>query len=145
MPVLHSPESEFAKERVKWEAYPTSMGPGLRPYIKREYPQVLYLAGRVDGSLVITETVTVESLTAASCHLNAGFLPDPLSAIEAVHGRELEIAKLAANRAYHEQRMSPKAQAEAAQAESEASGHLVSVPVTPIKRAYRRKPVAVKE
>jgi len=133
MPVQYPPESEHAKERVKWEAHHTPFGPGLRPYQFHPLPSMLYKAQRVEGQIVFEhETVTTDEQRANL--QSRGWADGPTLAIEALEAADLEVAKAAANRAYHEQRMSAKAQLEAAAAEAVHSGHLGSVPETPIKK-----------
>ena len=51
MSVLYPPETEYAKERVKWEAQNSELGPGKRPYVYREWPSRIYLAGRPANGL----------------------------------------------------------------------------------------------
>lgn len=143
MPVLHSPDSEYAKEMVKWEAQNSLLGAGLRPYLKRPYPSHVFKAGRVDGQIEIIETQIVGSEQAASNAYSRGFHPDPDAAVAGLKADELEIAKLAANRAFGEQRMSPQARAEVAALEAETSGHLPSVPETPRKPRGRPKKAPV--
>src|SRR5437773_5830210 len=128
MAVIHSPESNYAKELVKWEAQVTSAGPGLRPYLKREYPQMLYRAARLDdGAFGIAETHLVESDLEASNYFSRGFHPTPLEALDGLKAQELEIAKLAANRNFQERRMSDKARAQSPAVEAEPSHHLACV------------------
>ena len=137
MAVLHSPESAFAKESVKWEAQHTSMGPGLRPYVKREYPMMLHLAGRVgqggSGAPVIIEQVTIDDARQMDYYRSRGFRETPLDAIDALEAQEKEFAELAAERAYEvKHKLSPKAAEEVAAAEATVGGHLSAMPVTPI-------------
>lgn len=142
MGILIAPDSNESKERVKWEAQHTPWGPGLRPYIKREYPMMLHLAGPPEGGLGairIIEQVTVESPEASGPYVSRGFRATPLEALEAYEGQQLEFARLAANLDYQKRTLSPRATAEVEQAqEAHGDGHLPSVPVTPI--APRRKP-----
>lgn len=140
MPVVHAPETDFAKESVKWEAQGTPMGPGLRPYIKRPYPAVMYRAERVDGQLTIADIETVAHDAQQANALSRGFRDTPNAAFEAIERQELEFAKLHAERNFHERRMTPKAQAEAIAHDAGRTTHLPSVPERPIKR--RQKKVA---
>lgn len=137
MGVLHSPESAFAQERVKWEAQHTEMGPGQRPYLKREYPMMLHLAGRPAnglGAAEIIETVEVGSEREADLYRSRGFRPTPLEALDVWNGQQFEIAELAAERNFDERRMSARARQEAETANAHAVDHLASVPETPIRR-----------
>src|SRR6185436_5532061 len=46
MGVVLPPETNYAKEMSKWEAYPSQYGPGKRPYAFQEFPKRMYKAGR---------------------------------------------------------------------------------------------------
>ena len=144
MAVLHSPESPYAKEATKWEAQHTSMGPGLRPYVRREYPMMLHLAGRTgqgkSGAPVIIEQVVLEDDRQMDYYKSRGFRETPLEAIDALTAQEKEFAELAAERAYevHHTKLSQKAIDEVAAAEAAVGGHLPTVPETPI---VKKKPV----
>src|SRR5712691_428563 len=132
MSVLYAPDSAYAKERVKHEAQYTEMGPGLRPYVKRDFPMMLHKAGRPSGGLgadEIIETCIVEGVRELSAKQHEGFRPTPGEALEAFAAMQFEIAELAAERNFHERRMSPKAQVEAEAANEAAGGHLAEVPV----------------
>ena len=136
MAILHSPDSAYAKEMTKWEAQGSTMGPGLRPYIFRQFPMMMHLAGSLpQGGLGILEQVIVEDEEAATRAHGMGFRDTPLNALDAYQAQQLEYAKLAAERNYERRRMSPQANAEIDRAEDVAGAvHLPSVPVTPIKR-----------
>jgi len=141
MAILHDPDTAEAKERVKWEAQHTAMGPGKRPYVFREYPKMMHKAGRPEngmGAHIITEQVVVESAEEeARLHCEM-FRGNPLEAIDALEAQRLEFAKLAAEINYEQKnKLSEKASAEvdAARAthSNPVSPHMPTVPVTPIK------------
>src|SRR5437773_7615143 len=116
--ILHSPDSEEAKERVKWEALPTAFGPGLRPYVYREFPKWLHKAGRTpDGRPTIIDAQLAESDVQEANLLSRGFREGQEAALALLHETDREVARLAANRAYTDRSMSPQAQAEAAAAD----------------------------
>jgi hypothetical protein len=141
MAVLYAPDSAYAQERVKHEAQYTPMGPGLRPYVKRDYPMMLHKAGRPEngmGADEIRESCVVDSERERARQEHEGFRATPLEALEAFAAQQFEIAELAAERNFHERRMSPKAQAEAEAANEAAGGHLAAVPVTPIRRQQHK-------
>lgn len=148
MAVLYAPDTPYAKERVKWEAQYSEMGPGLKPYVKRDFPMMLHLAGPPAGGLgapVIIETVIVDSEQEAVFPRSRGFRPTPQEAIDAQTAQQTEFATLAANRNWQEKtgKLSAKAVTEMRVAEDQVGGHLPDVPVTPIKKRGRK--VAVKE
>jgi hypothetical protein len=117
------------------------MGPGLRPYVHRDYPMWIYLAGRSDdGAITIVDRKQVESDQDAANHFSRHWAATPGDALAILEHDDREIAKLAANRAYNELRMSDKAKAEVAALEAVTSGHLPNVPETPIKRRMGRPP-----
>lgn len=146
MGVMYPPESEYAKERVKWEAQRTEMGPGLRPYVYRDYPMMLHRAGRPDNGLgahIIAETVCVESENEEANFTGRGFRRTPLEAIRYLDDLQKECGDLAAELNYEQKnRLSANAGAEveaARIAHVGVSRHMPMVPETPIKKRRTRK------
>lgn len=139
MGLAYTRDSEYAKERVKWEAQHTELGPPGRPFVYHEYPKRLYRAGR-NGSGVpqIVEALTAESPEAERNLLSRGFHAGQDVALEALHASDREIATLSAERAYTDRRMSAQAQAEAAAADDATAHHVPSIPER--HRPPRRKP-----
>lgn len=132
MSILHSPESAFAKERRKWEAHPSELGPGERPWVFREYPMMLYRALSPSTTAPMESQIADDELQADALR-GRGFRPTPLEAIDAHEAQALEFAKLAAEREHEiKYKLSEKAAAEVRAAEADYSGHMPSVPVTPI-------------
>jgi hypothetical protein len=140
--VIYPPETEYAKERVKWESQGSEMGPGKRPYVFRPYPAMIYKAGRPANGLgahCIVESVIVESEHEFENNYRpSGFRATPLEAIEYVEAQQLEFSRLAAGiNAEQKYKLSDKASAEVDQARAahvgEISGHMPMVPETPIK------------
>jgi hypothetical protein len=128
--VLYPPESEYAKEARKWEAYPSAYGPPGRPFVHRDYPAMMYKA--IESNPWRFEHQEAADVNERRNLESRGFVAGgPKAAADAYEKEQLEIAKLAANRAWEERRMSPEAQAEAAAYEAEQDGH---VPVIPEKR-----------
>lgn len=142
MSVLYAPDSAYAKEMIKHEAQYSPYGPGLRPYVYRDYPMMLHRAGRPAGGMgidEIVETCTVESEREETQKRHEGFRRTPGEALASFTAQQFEIAELAAERNFYERRMTPKAQAEAEMANANAGGHLASVPETPIVRRQAHK------
>lgn len=143
--ILRDPKSLEAKERAKWEAQHSEWGPGRRPYVKRDYPMMIHLAGRPEtglGKATIIDTVIITHDGEYEPYRSRGFRPTPLEALEAWQAQETEYAELAAGRNWDvaHGRHSERAQREIAAAEAVAVDHLPSVPVTPIKpRAQKDK------
>lgn len=141
MAVIHSPDSAFAKESVKWEAHYTPMGPPGRPFRYQDYPMHMHKAGRPEGGLgapVIVETCEVTNEQERTAAAQKGFSEGPDAAVRHWHAQQREFATLAAERNFHEKRMSPKARAEAETANMNAVDHLPSVPETPLRHRVSR-------
>lgn len=141
--LLHSPQSNESKEYVKWEAQYTRFGPGERPYVKREYPMMLHQAGRPDSGIgpdTIIEQVVIHDEREYEPYRSRGFRETPLDALEHFTAEQTEFSRLAANLEYQKKTLSPRAVAEVEAAQDAATGHLPSVPVTPIRpRAKERE------
>lgn len=136
--IIHSPESGYAKERVKFEAQNSEMGVGLKPYVYQEYPTMMYLGGIPHGEVgaprVIAEEIAADE-NAANNMASRGWRKHPAKAIEAYNAQKLEEAKLAAEIEYEvAKRLSPAAIAEVRAAQDETDGHLPSIPETAIQR-----------
>ena len=135
MPATYPRESEYAKEARKHEAQHTDFGPPGRPYVKRDFPMTVHRAARRDDVTPdIVETKIVESETEMTNARERGFYPTPTKALAAFHALDLEIATLAAEREDEKRRkLSPRAVAEVNAHEEATSGHLATVPETPIR------------
>ncbi len=141
--IVHSPAAPESRERTKWEAQNSIYGYGKRPYVKRDYPLMLHLAGRpLDdhgnekmGPDVILEQEIVEGPGGQEEFLRSrGFRDTPLEALQLFKAQQTEYATLAANLEYQKKHtLSPKAAAEVEAAQDAHAGHLPMVPETPIK------------
>lgn len=118
------------------EPLPREQG-GRYPYIYQEYPKMLYKAHRADGGpkvdLDSSGTRIVHSEGEERSALASGWHDGQEAAIQAIHDEDQNFAKLAAERAAQERRMSAKAQAEAAAVDESTIQHVPSIPETPIK------------
>ena len=134
MAIVHVPESAWAKEAIKWEAEGSIMGPGLRPYVKRDWPSWVYKAGQLPaGGLDIVDTRQIDQHEYDRLHAN-GYRLTPLEALEALNGQQLEFAKLSAEREWEKThgRLSPRAIEEVRAVEDDAGAqHLPTIPETP--------------
>lgn len=117
------------------------MGPPGRPYVYREYPKMVFKAGRVNGKHAIDGQLVADDEQMERNLLSRGYHPTQEKALDALAQDELTIAKLAAERAHHERRMSPAAQAEAAAVDDAEASHVPEIPRTPIRRGRPRKVV----
>ncbi len=139
MGILHSQEGSYSKERCRWEAGPTEFGPGLKPFVQQDYPKMLSRAGRTTkGVPVIVDHQIAESDVMEANLLSRGFRVGEDAALELLHAEDREHAKLAANRAYTDRAMSPRAQAEAAAIDDQTIDHLPVIPPTPVRKRQPR-------
>ncbi|HEX7936763.1 MAG TPA: hypothetical protein VF573_27330 [Paraburkholderia sp.] len=143
MPVVHTPESEYAKEMRKWEAHHTQYGPPGRPFVFSEYPLRMYKATRQS-----TGDRTFEAQTANNEHErrnleSRGFVVGgQQAALDALEGVEREHAELAANREWkiRHGRVGEAAVKEVRAAEEEAGArHLPDLPIAPKRRGRPKK------
>jgi len=160
MPMVISPESEAGKELAKWEA-PKRQG-GMRCDGYEAFPAMLYRAHLRNGKcrcLVnpMTYRTEAEQLDAAAFNTScirivkdeaeyrlargSGWWDSAQAAIEACEHEQLAIADLAAERAFHDQRLSQKAQAEVQAVERQTDEHVVDVvPAKPRRGRPRGRP-----
>lgn len=136
--IVHSPAAPESRERVKWEAQNGPYGYAKRPYVKRDYPMMLHLAGRPASGIgpdTILEQEIVDGPGPQEEFLRSrGFCDTPLDALAAFKAQSQEFARLAANLEYQKKNeLSPLAAAEVEAAQDAHDGHLPMVPVTPIK------------
>lgn len=102
-----------------------------RPYVFRPYPKMLY-RGRTltNGSLDVEQRIVgseADELLAAG----AGWCPRPDEATDAEVRRQEGLGTAAAERAWADRRLSPRAQAEAAAVDQTTAKHLGEIPIAP--------------
>lgn len=138
MAIVHAPDSAYATEMTKWEAHGSTLGPGLRPYVKRDWPSMVHRAAQLTtGGIEIVEQQIVESEDQYDRLRSRGFRLTPLEAIAALEAFQKEAAALAAEREYEKRHgLSPQAVAEV-NAVEEAAGatHLPTIAETPTRAA----------
>lgn len=145
MAIHRAPEDSYVKEMAKWERIPVMVngtyiepipfaqgGRGGAPLA--EYPKMLYRAESADGGPRISGFHIVSDEGHERLAIGQGWSVTQEAAIDAVAERNLELAKLAANRAHNDLWMSDKAKAEAAAVDEQTMQHLPSIPETPIAR-----------
>jgi hypothetical protein len=163
-----STTSDLGKELVKWET--TNRIPGWRPE-NNPFPQMMYKAShRPDGKRSVHEVydhlfattdsegrriipegaaeafnrrcqLTVQDEQGRQRALEQGWRPTPGEAMEFAEGRDNAISTATAERHFHDARMSPQAQAEAAVVDNASLKMVPSIPEQPRqKRKYTRKP-----
>lgn len=140
MPVMHTPESAYAKEMVKWEANWSPYGAPGRPFQHHDYPAMMYKAGRVnDGPIGIIDHETAADENARASLESRGFVAGgPGAAVAAYEKQQFAYAELAAARNYEDKGMGEKAKAESQAAEARISEHLPGIPETPIGRRQNK-------
>jgi len=125
--------TDYAKEMARWN----------RPYVHQEYPKALYLGTTTTGGRVVLVEPprTVTSVREEQEARDAGWSPNPQTALDAETKRQEAIGTAAAERAYTDRHLSAAAQAEAAEADQAAGAtHLGEIPERP--RSHRKKPEA---
>ena len=138
MGMLWSPDSDYSKERRKWESTHTEFGPPGRPAVFSELPLMVYRAKRAEtGGRPVLEHHIVGDEQEERNMLSRGFVRGPEQAIARLEYGEQELARAAAERAYAEQRMSDKAKQEAAAVDESTISHLGEIPETGIRRRVR--------
>src|SRR5438094_9943437 len=139
MGMLWSPDSDYARERRKWESTHSEFGPPGRPLIFQEFPLMVYRAKRAEtGGKPILEHHIVGDEQEERNLLSRGFVRGPEQAIARLEYNEQELARAAAERAYADQRLSDKAKQEAAKVDESTIQHLGEIPEQSIK--HRTKP-----
>lgn len=149
MGIQHSQQSAFVKEMQKWESRPVMIGDTMIMPIPiehggrlnapfAEYPKMLVKMIAEAGGYRVNETTIVNDESAERMKLADGWSLTQQDGIARAKAWHTEIATLAANRAFHDARMSPRAQAEAAALDEQHAEHLPAIPETPIRR--RQKP-----
>ncbi len=107
-----------------------------------EYPKMIYIAESADGGPRISgyKIVANESEERLAC--GQGYSLSQEAAIARVHSSQLELAKLAANRAHNEKWMSDKSKAEAREADESTMQHLASIPEKPVRKRRTKAEMA---
>ena len=151
MAIQRAAEDNWTKEMAKFEQRPVMVlgtyiepipfadgGRGGAPFA--EYPKMLYSADSFDGGPRINGYKIVKSEGEEALVKGQGYFNSQEDALADVPRRQLELAKLAANRAHNDQWMSDKAKAEAAAKDEQTMAHLPSIPETPILRRKAVEP-----
>lgn len=144
--MVFTPESEYAKEMRRHEAYPTQYGPAGRPYQFQEFPKQMSRAEHVPGKgIVITDTQRAETDVQEANLRYRGFHFGQDTAIAAIERQQTEYGKLAAERNFEiaRGRISEKAAAEVQAAEADhGSTHMPGMPAGKVRRKPGPKPKA---
>jgi hypothetical protein len=163
MPVVYSPESEYAKELARWDT-PKRLG-GMNANGFEAFPCMLYKAfphPQMQGKVLCgdprmatglytdaKDIVVAESFT-RQCQrtvrdeyemaraLKEGWAQSPADALAAYEREQQQVGEAAAEEAYRVQRMSARAQAEFTAHEETTEAHVAELPAP--KRTRKRHP-----
>lgn len=142
MSIYYAPNTPMGKELWKWDHSVNEQHPddrtirGMRPAVFQEFPKMVYRGSAHGGSK--TQDYRLALTADHERQLRAeGFTASPLEAVSSAERQQTEIAKLAAERHYHERHMSEPARREVEAHEAETSEHLPVIPETPITRRGR--------
>lgn len=143
MPVVEIPGSPAALEKLKFEYSDYRIGDdcGQRgPRVFEEFPKAMYRAGRDSKNQVDILGMEVAGDADEEAKLyGKGLRHKQEDALELAYAQEREIAKLAANRAHNDLKLSENARREARAFEESTPEHVAEIPETPIKRRGRPK------
>lgn len=107
-----------------------------------EFPKMLYKAESADGGPCISGWEKARDADHQRLLESQGWSDGQEKAIDRVHANQLELAKLAANRAHNEKWMSDKAKAEARKADESTMQHLASIPEKPVRKRRTKAEMA---
>lgn len=160
--VMHSPASNWAKEMACWETVPRADGSVTQQMIDtarragvhhgtfdhQEFPKAMYHATQTPTGIKL-DTEPDGRLASVSAHSpeeqrnleSRGFASSQAGAIAVVEEANQAAAVAAANRAFHDRRMTAAARAEAEAIDSRVARHLGEIPEA--RRPGRRKRIAV--
>lgn len=143
MPVVIVPGTPHAAEVLKWEYDTFAIGDerGKRgPRLHVEYPKMLYKAGRNAKNQIDVIAHEIAGDADEEARLQSrGFHLGQQAALDAAERDEREVAKLAANRAFQDRKLSESAQAEAAAYEASVPEHVAEVPTAKKRGRPRRE------
>lgn len=130
---------------AKWEMGYSPYGPPGRPREAegfKPWPAMFYKMKRsaTNGDFHVEHYQEAIDEADARNLLSRGYHQGRTAAIAAIEAAEQALAVGAAERVFHEQRMSDKAKGEAARVDASTGKHVAEIPSTPIKRRYVRKP-----
>jgi hypothetical protein len=153
--IRHSPASAYAQELATWETQPLEDGSVTQGMINaarasgrhhgvfehQEFPKMLYQFEQTKTGIkpvlfVVNSDHEQRNMESRGWHVRQE------DAMDAFEKAATELARVAANRAYNDRRMTPRAQEEADRIDSSAARHLGEIPAKPIvkRRPYTRKP-----
>lgn len=120
--------SDRDQELRKWSA----------PYRFQEFPKMLYRFNPGPGGKLVREECGVGSRDEQAIKEGQGWRETQQDAYDLAEHAQEDVGTAAAERAFHDRRMSPAAQAEAAAVDAATAKHLGEIPEAH-KRAPRKK------
>lgn len=140
--IVHNPASPYAREMAKWEMAYSPYGPPGRPREQvghPDYPALFYKMKRstTNGDFLVEHYLEAADDMVARNLESRGYARGQAAGIAVVERAEQAMAVAAAERVFHEQRMSDHAKAEARAADDATGAHVGSIPVTPIVKRGR--------
>lgn len=153
--IRYSPASAHSKEMAKWETRPLPDGSVTQSMIDaarragvhqgsfehQEYPKAMVRFEQTPNGIKFAESRSVQNDTEEANLLSRGFRMKADEAIQVVEDANQDAAVFAANRAFSDRRMTPKAQEEADAMDSSVARHLGEIPAQrlPPQRHRRTK------
>ncbi len=156
--IRYSPASAHSKELAKWEMRPLPEGSvtqGMIDSARRagvhqgnfespEYPKAMYKAEQtINGIRLVDLSQSARSDVEERNLKSRGYRCSSDEALALVEQQNVEVAEAAANRAFHDRRMTATARAEADAADAATARHLGEIPAERVPPKRRgRKPKA---
>jgi hypothetical protein len=151
--VRYSPASAHSKELAKWEMQPLpdgSVTQGMIDAARRagvhqagwdhpQYPRAMYKAEQTPNGIKLTDVSQSAQSEVEQRNLESrGYSTSATDALALVERQNFEVAEAAANRAFHDRRLSEPARREAEVLDASTARHLGEIPAAPIKKRGRR-------
>ncbi len=160
--IRYSPASAHSKEMAKWEMKPLADGSVTQSMIDAarragehkgvwehsEYPKAMVKAEQTPNGIKLVDLAkSAHSEIEERNFLSRGYRMTASEAIALVEAQNTEVAEAAANRAFHDRRMTATARAEAEAIDGSTARHLGEIPVerVPPKKRGRKPKIAVED
>lgn len=155
--VRYSPASAHSKELAKWEMRPLPDGSVTQSMINAarqagvhhgtfeggEFPKAMVKAEQTPQGIKLVDLHQSAHSEVEQRNLESrGYRMTADAAIALVEQQNYEVAEAAANRAFHDRRMTATAKREAEALDNSTARHLGEIPAAPIKRRGRPKKAA---
>lgn len=155
--VRYSPASAHSKELAKWEMRPLSDGSVTQGMIDaarragahhgafehQEYPKAMVKYAQTPNGIQLSENVSAQSEVEERNLFSRGFRMKASDAIAVVEAANFAAAEAAANRAFHDRRMTETARREAEEIDLSTARHLGEIPAAKLPPKRRGRPAKV--